>query len=64
MKNKPKQKRKREIPGEMMTFYGLFMTNKNVMKCDVCIKAEKQNVLTEGTNNFRTNTLTRPAQTD
>jgi hypothetical protein len=47
MKNKPKQ-----------TIYGLFMTNKNVTKCDVCIKAEKQNVLTEGTNNFSTNILT------
>ena len=34
------------------------------MKCNVCIKAKKQNVLTEGTNNFRTTTLTRHAQSN
>jgi hypothetical protein len=32
--------------------------------CRLCIKAKKQNVLTEGTNNFRTTTLTRHAQSN
>ena len=36
---------------------GLFVTNKNAMKYDVCIKPKKQNVLTDGTNNFKTSTL-------
>jgi hypothetical protein len=63
-KNKLKQKQKikwenlrRNDRRGRETFRGLFITNKNIIKCDVCIKAYKQNVLTEGTNNFSTLTM-------
>ena len=58
MKSRKFQDRTRDFP------WLIYDSNKNVMKCNVCIKAKKQNVLTEGTNNFRTSTLTRHAQSD
>lgn len=58
VKNKPNENESEKISGKIAeTLHGLFVTNKNAMKYDVCIKPKKQNVLTDGTNNFKTSTL-------
>lgn len=58
VKNKPNENESEKISGKIAeTLRGLFVTNKNAMKYDVCIKPKKQNVLTDGKNNFKTSTL-------